>query len=220
MNPSVATCFPLFRFVPLAVAGLLTLGLAEQVRAEESLAHSVPAEVGLFVEARGAGDLLTRLTDPQVWTTLAELAGQPAQAEDVAGWRRRVRQTVKMTPEEAIRVLFSQSVAFVGEGLWRSADAVVVCRPNHETSTAELLKRWEARRLRQPQRPATYRLYSNIGVSEHEGLLFFGDLIPSEGLLRRVQRFTAGARSKSLADDPIYKKLLARVPANPDGVLF
>jgi hypothetical protein len=220
VNPSVATRFPFSRFVVFAAASWFTLGLAGPAGAQESLAHSVPADVGLFVEARGMGDLLTRLTDPQVWTTLAELAGQPAQAEDVAQWRQRVLQTVKMTPEEAIRVLFSQAVAFVGEGLGRSADAVVVCRPNHETSTAELLKRWGARRLRAPQRPATYRLYSNIGVSEYHGLLFFGDLIPSVGLLHRVQRFTAEAHAKALADDPVYMKLLARVPANPDGVLF
>ena len=212
--------FPLSRFVAFAIVGLLALSQSEQARAEESLARRVPADVGLFVEARGAGDLLTRFTDPQVWTTLAELAGQPARPEDVADWRRQIRQTVKMEPEEAIRVLFSRAVAFVGEGLGLSQDAVVVCRPDHETSTAELLKRFEARRLGEPQRPATYRLYRNIGVSEHEGLLFFGDLIPSEGLFHRVQRFTSRAQSKSLADDPVYQKLLARVPQNPDGVLF
>ena len=216
----VAMRFPLSRFVAFAIVGLLALSQSEQARAEESLARRVPADVGLFVEARGAGDLLTRVTDPQVWTTLAELAGQPARPEDVADWRRQIRQTVKMEPEEAIRVLFSRAVAFVGEGLGLSQDAVVVCRPDHETSTAELLKRFEARRLGEPQRPATYRLYRNIGVSEHEGLLFFGDLIPSEGLFHRVQRFTSRGQSKSLADDPVYQKLLARVPQNPDGVLF
>lgn len=202
------------------MVGLFALGWCRPARAEESLAKSVPADVGLFAEARGAGDLLTRFTEPQVWTTLAELAGQPARPEEVADWRRRVRQTVKMEPEEAIRVLFSRAVAFVGGGLGRSADAVVVCRPDQEASTAELLKRWEATRLGEPRRPATYRLYRNIGVSEHKGLLFFGDLTPKAGLFERVQRFTAEAPAKSLADDPVYKKLLARVPEHPDGVLF
>jgi hypothetical protein len=216
----VAIRFPFLRSYAFAIVGLLALSQPELARADESLARHVPAEVGLFVEARGAGDLLTRFTDPQVWSTLAELAGQPARPEDVEEWRRRIRQTVKMEPEEAIRVLFSRAVAFVGEGLGLSQDAVVMCRPDRETSTAELLKDWDARRLREPQRPATYRLYRNIGVSEYEGLLFFGDLIPADGLLRRVQRFTVEAQPKSLADDPVYQKLLARVPENPDSVLF
>lgn len=220
MNPPVANRLAFSRFIPLAIVALLALGQTALAGADESLARHVPADVGLFVEIRGGGDLLTRLTAPQVWTALAELAGQPAQAEDVAVWRKRVRQTVKMTPEQAIRVLFSESVAFVGEGLGRSADAVVICRPNHETSTADLLKRWNPQRLPQPQRPATYRLHSNIGVSEHQGLFFFGDLLPVEGLLRRVQRFTAQPASESLAADPVYRKLLSRVPADPDGVFF
>ncbi|GAG02899.1 unnamed protein product, partial [marine sediment metagenome] len=38
----------------------------------ESLARLVPADVGLFVEARGADDLLVPLTEEQVWITLAE----------------------------------------------------------------------------------------------------------------------------------------------------
>ncbi|MFQ5807841.1 MAG: hypothetical protein ACE5I3_15455, partial [Phycisphaerae bacterium] len=204
----------------LTTAAALLLGLPGAVRADDSLAQFVPAEVGLFVEVRGAGDLLTALTEPQVWTTLAELAGQPAQPEDVDKWRRRIRRAVKMNPDEAIRVLFSRGVAFVGEGPGRSQDAVVLCRPAQNVSTEELLKRWGAQRLPQPPRPPTYRLYSNIGVAEHKGLFFFGDLLPPEGFFQRMQHFAADARSQSLADDPIYKKLLARVPERPDGVLF
>lgn len=220
MTLSIETSLSRRRVALCATVVLCALGLPCQVGADDSLARSVPAEVGLFAEVRNAGDLLTRLTDPQIWTTLAELAGQPARPEDVADWRRRIQQTVKMKPEEAIHALFSQSVAFVGEGPGRAQDAVVLCRPNHEVTTAELLTRWNASRLRQPQRPPTYRLYSNIGVSEHNGLLIFGDLIPKEGLFRRLQQFTADAQPKALADDPVYKKLLARVPRNPDGVLF
>ena len=104
MKLPVAIRFPFLQSYALAIVGVLALSQPGQARAEESLARHVPAEVGLFVEARGAGDLLTRFTDPQVWSTLAELAGQPARPEEVAEWRRRIRQTVKMEPEEAIRV--------------------------------------------------------------------------------------------------------------------
>jgi hypothetical protein len=206
--------------IPLAAAALFALSLSGPVWAEDTLARSVPADVGLFAEIRGAGDLLTALTDPQIWTTLAELAGQPAEPKDVAKWRRRISQAVKMEPEEAIRVLFARGVAFVGEGAGRSQDAVVLCRPAESVSTQELLRQWNARRIRPPARPATYQLYSNIGVAEHDGVFFFGDLLPAEGLFRRVQRFTAEAQPKALADDPAYTKLLARVPPNPTGVLF
>ncbi len=220
MNRSDETCLDYRRLVPLAFAAFLPLGLIGHVRGDDSLARSVPADIGLFAEIHDAGDLLTALTDPQVWTTLAELAGQPAQPKDVAKWRQRIEQTVKMKPEEAIRVLFARGVAFVGEGAGRSQDAVVLCRPAMDVSARELLEEWNARRIHSPARPPTYRLYSNIGVAEHADLLFFGDLLPAEGLFYRMQRFAAEAQPKALADDPAYKKLLARVPPNPTGVLF
>jgi hypothetical protein len=220
VNRSDETCLNHRLLFSLAVAALIVVSLSSSVRAEDSLARSVPANVGLFAEIRGAGDLLTALTDPQIWTTLAELAGQPAQPEDVVKWRRRISQTVKMEPEEAIRVLFARGVAFVGEGAGRSQDAVVLCRPAQDVSAPELLKKWDARRIRPPRRPATYQLYGNIGVAEHEGVLFFGDLLPADGMFRRMQRFTSEARPEALADDPVYKRLLARVPPNPTGVLF
>jgi len=220
VNRSDETCLNRCSLIPLAAAALIVVSVSGRVSAEDTLARSVPADVGLFAEIRGAGDVLTALTDPQIWTTLAELAGQPAQPEDVAKWRRRIRQTVQMSPEEAIRVLFARAVAFVGEGAGRSQDAVVLCQPAQNVSTHELLKKWKARRIRSPARPATYQLYSNIGVAEHDGLLFFGDLLPADGLFRRMQRFTADPQPKSLADDPVYKRLLGRVPPNPTGVLF
>lgn len=191
-----------------------------ELRAQDSLADAVPADVGLYAEIHGATDLLATLTEPEVWSTLAELAGQPARAEDAAEWRRRIEQTVKMQPDEAIRVLFARGVAFVGEGPGRAQDAVVLCRPARDVSTAELLRRWGARRLPEFKRAATYRLYRNIGVVERDELLFFGDLLPPKGMFRRMQGLAAGSRGKALAEDPVYQKLLARVPPHPDGILF
>jgi len=206
--------------VLIATACLLSRGVHPCAGNEETLARAAPADIGLFVEIHGADDLLIRLTEPQIWSTLAELAGQPAQPADVADWRMRIRQTIKMAPEEAIRQLFAGGVAFLGEGLGLSQDAIVLCRPSDKTSAAELFKRWEAKPLAASDGPATYQLYSNIGVSRHDGLLFFGDLAPPDGLFRRMQRFSAGGRSGCLADDPVYRKLLSRAPKAPDGVFF
>ena len=199
---------------------LLAGSCLSAANAEESadLARFVPADVGLFVEVRGVEDLLARFTDPQIWSTLAEFAGQPSQPEDVAEWRARIRQTIKMEPEEAIRTLFSRGVAFVGEGLGLSQDAVVLCQPG--TPVEELLKRWDATRVQPPADPPTYQLYNNIGVSIHDSRLYFGDLIPPAGLFRRMQKFVTGGYKDSLADDAAYAKLLTRVPEKPDGLFF
>jgi hypothetical protein len=218
VKPTKQTRFPLRLLSSLAAAVTLLLGGTAASRADDSLARCVPADVGLFAEIRGAEDLLTTLTEPQVWTTLAELVGQPAQPQEVDLWRKRIRQTVKMEPEEAIRVLFSRGVAFVGEGLGRTQDAVVLCRPAGDTR--ELLERWDAQRLSRPAQPPTYRLYSNIAVAEHNGLLFFGDVLRPDGMFKRMQNLVAGRRGQSLADDPAYRKLRDRVPPNPDGILF
>ena len=104
------------RLCGAAASVALAWGCARAARGDDSLAKYVPAQTGLFVEARDVEDLLTSLTEPQVWLTLAEMAGQPANEKEAQQWRERVRQTVKMEPDQAIRVLFARGVAFYGEG--------------------------------------------------------------------------------------------------------
>lgn len=187
---------------------------------DESLARQVPADVGLFVEVRGADDLLVPLTEEQVWITLAELAGQPARPEDAREWRRRIEETVTFKPKTAIEVLFSRQVAFVGEGPGRSQDAVVLCRPSAEIPIDGLLRMWKAKPWPEIGVPDAYRLQNNIGLAVRDRTLIFGDGLPREGMFRRLVKFNTARSGAGLADDPTYQQLLARVPANPDGILF
>ena len=187
---------------------------------DESLARLVPADVGLFVEARDADDLLIPLTEEQVWITLAELAGQPARPEDAREWRRRIHDTIKMEPKIAIEVLFSQQVAFVGQGPGRSQDAVVLCRPTDAIPIDGLLRMWAAKPWPDVGASDVYRLRNNIGLAVRDRTLIFGDGLPREGMFRRVVKFNTPRSGAGLADDPTYQQLLARVPANPDGILF
>ncbi|RMF78081.1 MAG: hypothetical protein D6744_10490, partial [Planctomycetota bacterium] len=187
---------------------------------DQSLARYVPADVGIFVEVRRAEDLLTALLEPQLWSTMAEFAGQPSSPRDVKRWRDQVQATVRMAPDEAIRVLFAGGVAFVGEGVGRSHDAVVLCRPDAEHPPQTLIKRWNAQRIGEPRQPPTYTLYRNIGVATREGILCFGDLIPPQGMYRHVLQSLAAPGKNTLAANPTYRALLARVPPRPDGVFF
>ncbi len=219
MNPACTTRNRTIRLAALWLTiSVVAAGGAAQPA--DSLARHVPAEVGLFVELRQCDQLLADLTEPQLWTTLAELAGQPARPEDVTRWRSRIRNTVRMEPEQAIRVLFAGGVAFIGEGPGRAQDAVVVCRPGPDVRIDELLEKWQAVRLPERGEPPTYRLLSNIGVIHHDGLLYFGDLLPAEGLLRRVARFIRDGQRAPLADDPAYRALLGRAAPRPVGVVF
>lgn len=180
----------------------------------------VPADVGLFAEVRGADDLLVPLTEEQVWITLAELAGQPARPEDAREWRRRIEETVTFKPKTAIEVLFSQQVAFVGEGPGRSQDAVVLCRPSAEIPIDGLLRMWKAKPWPEIGVPDAYRLQNNIGLAVRDRTLIFGDGLPREGMFRRLVKFNTARSGAGLADDPTYQQLLTRVPPDPDGILF
>ncbi len=220
MNPDPKTPECVRRCRSGLAAISVVVALTAAAAADDSLARSVPADLGLFVETRQAQDILTALTDPQLWTTLAELAGQPSQPQDVARWRERIRQTVHMDPDEAIRVLFARGVAFLGEGPGRAQDGVVVCRPAGDVSIDDLLRKWQARRISKPGQPATYRLHHNIGVVRHGELLYFGDLLPARGLLQHIRRFLARGSPRPLADDEAYQRLLARVPKHPSGIAF
>lgn len=199
---------------------ILSLALAAEpsIADDASLARVVPADVGLFVELRGSDDLLTALTEPQVWSSLAELVGQPARPEDAKLWRERVLQTVRMPPDEAIRTLFARGVAFVGEAPDHGQDAAVVCRPASSAPTAALLKRWNATRL--SQRPSKYHLHGNIGVTTTDDVLIFGDLLPPNGMLQKLSRALAAGLRAPLAANATFQHLLRRVPAQPDGILF
>ncbi len=203
--------------------GLVSLGAvllaAAGARAEDSLARVVPADVGLFVELRQADDLLTQLVEPQLWLTLAELAGQPASLKETDEWRRRVERTVSMSPAEAIGALFSQRVAFVAEGPHKTQDAVVLCQPAGDKR--DLIRRWQARPLPTTGRTAIYRLSNNVGLAVHDDLLLFGDEATAGMFERVLTGFgEGGERPAVLADDPVYRRLLSRVPADPDGVFF
>jgi hypothetical protein len=84
----------------------------------------VPSDVGFFVEMRDAADLLTTLTEPQIWSALAEFAGQPARPEDAESWRKQILQTIKMEPAEANRALFRHLVAYIGNTPIQAQDSI------------------------------------------------------------------------------------------------
>lgn len=199
---------------PLAVAA--RAGDVSAGEARESLARRVPAEVELFIEGRRVGDLLLPLTEPQAWLALAELAGQPASVDETDQWRGRIRETIGMEPADAVRTLLAEQFAFVAEGLWRAQDGVLLCRPATDAQT--LRERW------QPQptagRTSLYLLPNRVGVAAPEGLLVFGDAAPRAGMFQRMVDFLDAPDAARLADDPLYQRLLARVPEHPDAVLF
>jgi hypothetical protein len=185
---------------------------------DESLARYAPAEVGFFVELRDSTDLMLSLTEPQIWTALAEFAGQPAQPEDAAEWSRRIQQTVRMPPDEAIRLLFSRAVAFVGEGPGRSQDAVVLAQP--AKSPREIVAGWKPQRLKDFRNVATFHLHSGLGVVELPDALAFGDLVPATGLFRRVIADQESREPQRLTDDAVFRGLRKRLPERVDGLLF
>jgi hypothetical protein len=207
----------------LVVAVVLTSTLVSptaRARPEhESLARCVPADVGLYIEGQHINDLLLPLIEPQTWLALAELAGQPARLEEATAWQELIRQAVRMEPAEALDELLAEQFAFVGEGLGRTQDGVVICRPRSEPRS--LLRRWAAQPLPTAGRTSVYRLAGGIGVATYGGLLFFGVADVPDGMFARVLKVVdEGPRRARLADDPVYQGLLARVPEEPDAVLF
>lgn len=203
----------------IAACLLTAASAAAQPPQDPSLAERVPADVGLFVEARGAGDLLQPLTEPQIWSTLAELAGQPAEPADVAEWTARIRRTIHMEPAEAIRVLLARQVAFVGPAPGRSPDAVALCRPAGQMSLPELLARWKARPIALEGAPA-YQLAGGVAVAVLEDALAFGDPRQPDGMLRSLARARFTPEQPALAHDPAFAALLRRVPPQPTALLF
>ncbi|NUQ49296.1 MAG: hypothetical protein HUU27_05190, partial [Phycisphaerae bacterium] len=211
-------------------ACLLAAGLCLAVVAargdEQSLSRHVPADIGLFAEARAAGDLLLPLIEPELWTALAEAIGQPSRPEDVRAWREQIAKTIKFDPDIAIRVLFSRRVAFIGEGLGRTQDAVVLCQPIEGARVEDLLRIWQAQPVAGPgaagdgRESQLYQLALNIGLVTKDGLLLFGDMRLPQGVFQKVAGFLREPKGRSLADDPTYRELLRRVPPEPDGVLF
>ncbi|QOJ15670.1 MAG: hypothetical protein HRU75_13915 [Planctomycetia bacterium] len=208
---------PALLLLLIAAAGASATRAAAQPAA--SLARHVPADVTLFVELGGDADLLIPLTDAHVWSTLAELAGQPASADDAAEWRRRVNHTLLMEPDEAIRLLFSRGVAFIaGDG--PAPESALLCRLAPGTTLLELATRWQARPIPFADKAAVYQLRNGIGLGAFDDRMIFGDPGPESTLFPALLRSIADEPVESLADDEQYRSLLRRVPDRPDGVLF
>lgn len=206
----------------LALAAVRAAAAAALHDDVHSLAPLVPADAGLYIELRNADDLLIPLTQPQVWLTLAELAGQRASPDDADAWRRQIEKTVQMDPPTAIRTLFKQRVAFVGRGPGRSQDAAVLCRPAPDVSATDWLARLDATPREKIGVIEVRELPMHVGVSVVDGALIFGDMGPAGKMFEYVVR-TAGTpldQRASLARDADFLALAARSPPEPDGVLF
>lgn len=187
--------------------------------AGDSFADRVPANVRLFVELRDSADLLVPLTDAHIWATLAELAGQPASADDATEWRRRVNHTLLMEPEQAIQLLFSRGAAFVVGTPENRTEAALLCRLDGKTPLLELATRWQARPLPWSDKASVYQLRNGIGLGAVGEQLIFGDATPDAHLFASLLDLAAD-RGAPLSEDPVYRRLLRRVPDNPDGILF
>lgn len=184
--------------------------------AADELAKHVPADTGLYVEAHDAPDLLATLLDPELWTAVAELAGQPSSPEYPELWRQQIRRAVKMEPQEAVAALAAGRIAFATSPN-DPQDAVFISRP--ATPLEELLKRWQAPPRADLPAPPTFTLDGNLVVSQMENRLVFGVLPQTDGWMRRVLGpWPAG--EKSLADDQTYRMLLARTPVDPLAVAY
>ncbi len=201
----------------LPLAFIAVLACASVGRGADSLAVHVPADVRLFVELESAPDLLLPLLDPEAWLTLTELLGQPARREDADRWARQVQETLQMPPDEALRTLFGRRVALVGTGLQPDEEAVVLCRPAGDP--AELLRRWPVRPLPSTGQTSIFRLHSSLRVASFGPLLLLADDAAGRTFDRLLTQLETNA-APALANDPVYRRLLARVPADPSGVLF
>ncbi len=201
----------------VALLTALTLAVGAVAQPDESLATQAPADVGLFIELRNAGDLLLPLVEPQMWLTVAELAGQPANLAEMEQWQHRVAQVIAMSPADAVRTLFSRRVAFVARDARQTQDAVILCRPT--APAPSVIARWPAQPLPSSGRTSVYRLPYNVGLAVRPELLLLGDQTGA-GLFDRVLAHLDSPRPAALAADPVYTRLLARVPPDPDGVFF
>ncbi len=193
------------------------LAAVPAVRAAESLAVHVPADVRLFVELENAPDLLLPLLELDAWLTLTELLGQPTRREDADRWARLVEETLQMSPAEAIRTLFGRRVALIGTGLQPDEEAVVLCRPAGDP--AELLRRWPVRPLPSTGQTSIFRLHNSLRVASFGPLLLLADDAAGRTFDHLLTQLETNA-APALANDPVYRRLLARVPADPSGVLF
>ncbi|MCA9244847.1 MAG: hypothetical protein KDA32_12880 [Phycisphaerales bacterium] len=219
------------RLNAVSLLATLALSIAPQAGAQNdvdksSFAKLVPADVGLYVEARLAEELIIQLTEPHIWSGLANLVGQPATPDDVEEWRRRIRATVGMEPARAVRALFGERVAFVAGSPDRAVDPVVLCRPSGVEADDFLrrLGRKDSQSLNpaDPKGPVIWALGGNLGVvSIGNRAMAFGD-IATDAMLRRVATFALKSDPReSLMGDDVFRKLAQRADeSEAHAILF
>ncbi len=188
----------------------------QSVRSE--LARFVPADAGLFLELRDGAALLEPLTEAPLWLALAELAGQPANRRELDEWRARIQESVRLAPRAAIQALFSDCVAYVGAGVGRSQDAVVLCRPARPI--AELLRDWNATEQAAVGAARTFRLPNQVGVATRDKILVFGDATLAGGMFARVVACLGGVDQDTLSAAAEFGRLLGAAPAAQSGFIF
>lgn len=199
-----------------ALAALCVALLPRPLLADDEIARQIPADVALYVEARDAADLLGALLEPELWTAIAELAGQPSAPESPEIWRAQIRRAVRMDALEAVQTLASGRFAFAASSN-DPGDAVFISRP--AISPDELVQRWQVPLRADMPAPPTYALDGNLAAAVVDGRLVFGVLPPKDGWMRRVLGpWPEG--TQALADDPGFRRLLTRTATNPLAIIY
>ncbi len=201
------------------LAALMAVAAFGDTRSPPPLTHYAPASTGLYVEVNDSADLLLALSAPELWSALAELAGQPADAPDAAGWRRELERTLGMSINEVAHRLVSGSVALIGEGPLRTQDPVVICRPAREINFDALLR--SVQRDAMPDSPNILKLTPTIGATASSDAMAFGDPRRADGMFRVIaKRLHGEGDADPLSLDPALQRLLGRARPGLSGFAF
>ncbi|MCH7813127.1 MAG: hypothetical protein IID40_03810, partial [Planctomycetes bacterium] len=131
-----------------------------------SLAHSVPARSGVFIELLRLRTSDAQLRRANLWTAvrlvLGEQSGRSAQAFD---WRALVRRYLSMTPEAALAELFGYRAALAAPSWSRLSEAVILARLRRRDSLDAVVGSKRANLVQELGPVRVYRTVAGLWVA-------------------------------------------------------
>ncbi|MCP4247041.1 MAG: PDZ domain-containing protein [bacterium] len=186
-----------------------------------SLAHSVPARSGVFIELLRLRTSDAQLRRANLWTAvrlvLGEQTGRSAQAFD---WRALVRRYLSMTPEAALAELFGYRAALAAPSWNRLSEAVILARLRRRDSLDAVVGPKRANLLREVGPVRVYKTVAGLWVATDGRVAVFSHAGGEESLFAEVVGILGGDDRPVLGTQDAFVEQVGALSQGYVGCLY
>ncbi|MFQ5489492.1 MAG: hypothetical protein ACE5GE_02115 [Phycisphaerae bacterium] len=212
------------RLLSAAVVALATWPVKAQKAAkipQSSLAHLVPAQVGIFAELHLQQKHQAQLARIP-WGSLTRVlaGGSEAKSPLNLDWRGLIQRNLGLSPKTLLADLAGQRVAVAAPNWERLGEAVILMQFSSTSSVKALVAGSRAELVNKRGRVRIYRTGTDLLVATDGRLVILAQAGGADELFREVVALRTGGEGHGLAADPAFAGQVGKLHRGQSGYLY